>query len=360
VLDPKATPGVVDSRRPADETRFSVRVPSGSVLDAVNAIALAHGRTSWLLATLAPEHPGVSFYAPGGVPAIGGLLLKPIDLQAEYVGKLKPDLQSTNGQPSCRLDLASPEQVAALPVNVRSAKMLAGTLKVPWLRQGLSVALVEPAAGDPAVYVDFDANGQWTVDERLASSERPPDRIGRLVLPSQGFIYQLPLPATSPWKFLPLIVVPGWTTIDSESAPDLVSLEGGIYVEGSVPVDGREILVRYWDDIDPLTGTIDPTQGRVEMDVNGDGQIDSGPYGLESEMAGGKPVVFRVGTHYLSTKSADARTGTIVLREHPATDYVRIPLPTTVYRLPTTDYRLPTTDYRLPTTDHRLPIRPPP
>ena len=251
-----------------------------------------------------------------GVPPAG---------EPEYIGKLKPELRPTNGAPSCRLEVARPEQIAALPTTMRSASAMTGTLKVAWIAAGLKVAVVEPASGDPAVYADFDGNGRWTIDEQLASSKRPAGSVGRVVLPSQAFVYQLPLPGTSPWKFLPLIVVPGWTTYGSDAPPDVVSLEGGTWVEGTVPVDGREILVRYWENVDPLTGAIDPTRGRVEMDVNADGRIDQGPYGLEFEMADGKPIVFRVGGHYLSTKSADARTGTIVLREHPASDYTRIP-----------------------------------
>ncbi len=78
-LDSGATPGVGQARRTVDETRFSVRIPAGPLLNAVNAIVSAHGSASWLLATITPGHPSVSFYKPGGYGAVGGLVLKPID-----------------------------------------------------------------------------------------------------------------------------------------------------------------------------------------------------------------------------------------------------------------------------------------
>ena len=63
---------------------------------------------------------------------------------------------------------------------------------------------------------------------------------------------------------------------------------------------------RQWN-VDAATGTVNPTQGRVEMDVNGDGKIDRRNESPEIDWPKGEVAIFQVGTHYLSVVSV-ART----------------------------------------------------
>jgi thiol-disulfide isomerase/thioredoxin len=242
--------------------------------------------------------------------------------QEEHVGKLNRSLQPTGGSPDCILLAAKPEDVRRLPSAVRSGKVMVGLFPAPWMATGIPVALVEAVPGGPAVYADLDGNGRWTDGERLVSAPRLLS--GPADLPSEEFVYQLPLPATSPWRFLPLVVIPGWAKFPRTGTPDVIRLCSGGYIEGEVRIDGTGVLVRLRDNVDTLTGTVNATRGMVEMDTNGDGKIDGRNESPEIDWPKGEVAIFLVGTHYLSVKSVDVRAGTLTLREHPPSDYTRI------------------------------------
>jgi hypothetical protein len=70
---------------------------------------------------------------------------------------------------------------------------------------------------------------------------------------------------------------------------------------------------------------IDPTSGYIEVDCNGDGVIqDQFASNTEQVYGKGKPVVFRVGSHYVATKSVDLNSGEVIVEERPASEYTRI------------------------------------
>jgi thiol-disulfide isomerase/thioredoxin len=100
---------------------------------------------------------------------------------------------------------------------------------------------------------------------------------------------------------------------------------GRVAAQGTVDIDGRRTLVRYTG-VNLRTGVIDPNADRLEVDCDGDGTIDTDWTSPENSSAGGRPVVFRVGSHYVSTVSVDTASRTIVMRAHPAADYERIEL----------------------------------
>jgi peroxiredoxin len=62
------------------------------------------------------------------------------------------------------------------------------------------------------------------------------------------------------------------------------------------------------------------------MDCNGDGWIDQGSNSEEWATAENDSPIFHVNGRYLSTVSLDLKGRTFVVREHPAEDYLRIPL----------------------------------
>jgi thiol-disulfide isomerase/thioredoxin len=175
------------------------------------------------------------------------------------------------------------------------------------------------------MYADTNRHGAWTDADALTCTKKTGQSRSSAV--SDQFVYFLPLPPSSPWRALPLTVAAAWKTPNTDNRPpDFLFLSGGVTVEGSVSVGGHDVLVRYADNIDVTTGVIDPTHGIVQMDSNGDGRIDSGNYSLEFEMPHGASPVFHVGSVYLATKTVDPRTKTVVLVEHPASDYLRIPM----------------------------------
>ena len=95
-------------------------------------------------------------------------------------------------------------------------------------------------------------------------------------------------------------------------------------VTGSVEIGGVPVLVAYrWDDD---KGWAYPNHGLQGMDCNGDGRIDQASNSEEMVYAENDSPIFHVNGHYLSTVSLDLKGGTFVVREHPAEDYLRIPL----------------------------------
>ena len=87
------------------------------------------------------------------------------------------------------------------------------------------------------------------------------------------------------------------------------------YVEGSVDLPSRTLLVRYEYDVD--AGSV-PLDKEVEwFDVDGNGEIDLYPGSPERGVPDKAPPIFNVGGIALQTASIDIRTHHIVLRQVP-------------------------------------------
>jgi thiol-disulfide isomerase/thioredoxin len=95
------------------------------------------------------------------------------------------------------------------------------------------------------------------------------------------------------------------------------------YIEGRVPIDGKQVLVRILAASNPQS--IDPRNASIEMDVNGDGRIDPTGNG-ESQDAKGEDAIFRIGERYVSVRSVDLATGRMVLESRPASAYQGVDL----------------------------------
>jgi hypothetical protein len=111
-----------------------------------------------------------------------------------------------------------------------------------------------------------------------------------------------PVPAVTRWLQVQLAIVPTAT----------------------IKIDGKKTLFQYSLDLEKHT--IDPLHGQLGVDCNGDGKIDGFPSNVEEGIANGEPLVFRVGTHYLATRSVNLATREVILESHPASDYTRIEL----------------------------------
>lgn len=244
--------------------------------------------------------------------------------QTEYVGTLRPSLQPSGGPPSATLLPAKRGDLERLPRMVGPALIMRGVLPVPWHSSGIAVALVEPESGAPAVYADLDADGRWGSGEALRTSVRSRAATGAAVTRSEGLVFHLPLPRTSPWPDLPLIVWPVRSDASGTVSPSAMRMAAGACVAGDVPVDGRTVLVRLCDNISPGTGDVDPMHGVVEVDTDRDGTIVQSAYSAEVADPDGEAAVFAVGSRYLSVGKVDARKGTLVLHEHTTQDYTRI------------------------------------
>jgi len=97
-----------------------------------------------------------------------------------------------------------------------------------------------------------------------------------------------------------------------------------VSLTGSVVIDGNPLALAT--SVSLSSGEIDPRNGGMGIDGNGDQQVDMGLTSPEWAMAKDETVVFRVGDRYLSFQEIDPSSGRVVLRSHQATDYQRIEL----------------------------------
>ena len=92
---------------------------------------------------------------------------------------------------------------------------------------------------------------------------------------------------------------------------------------GTVDLAGRPTLVALGIDVAGRS-LVDPRNGYVAIDGNGDGEFDSESGVMESTTARNEDVVFRVGLHHVSFKAVDRASGEVLLDERPASDYLYI------------------------------------
>jgi thiol-disulfide isomerase/thioredoxin len=96
------------------------------------------------------------------------------------------------------------------------------------------------------------------------------------------------------------------------------------FARGTVQIQEKGVLVQY--DYDPRSRKINPTRGKLGVDSDGSGTIDLDPFSPEIAETEDEPVIFRVGSLYVSTKRTDLEKNQIVMKSHSASDYKRIEL----------------------------------
>ncbi|MBK9167565.1 MAG: TlpA family protein disulfide reductase [Bryobacterales bacterium] len=95
-------------------------------------------------------------------------------------------------------------------------------------------------------------------------------------------------------------------------------------VYGQVNVDGRPVRVAF--QYRSRDGRIDPRNGSLGVDGNGDGVIDVSNHSPEWAWADNESVVFRAGGAYLSIEAVDLEARRFRARLHPPAEYPRIEL----------------------------------
>jgi len=96
------------------------------------------------------------------------------------------------------------------------------------------------------------------------------------------------------------------------------------FAKGKVTIQGKPVLVEY--QLNAQSKKISASNGWLGVDGDGDGEIDLDHFSPEAAEAHDETVVFRVGTHYVSTKKIDLEKNQIIMREHSASDYKRVEL----------------------------------
>lgn len=268
--------------------------------------------------------------------AVPGLLLAAWQVAAiaqpapgtEYVGKLNAQLvPSRRPNITPRLRTCTDEERATLPAKLSAAdKAFCGMLN--WAgtkpdgskrgpKDGIRVMLVEPAKHARFVYVDANGDGVVSSPERFVFSDKPNPETGRVET-------VVPLEERGLYRFYPIVLSqPPPVAADPPAKPDERYLFQSVrvFAETIVNVAGRPTLVAF---APGDGGTIDPRNGLLGIDGDGDGKLDPSFTSAENAYAKDEEVVFRAGDRYVSVKRVDQKSGTVTLVEHPASDYERI------------------------------------
>jgi thiol-disulfide isomerase/thioredoxin len=242
---------------------------------------------------------------------------------SEYVGKLEPELApSHDSYYDERYLAAGAELKLPLPLSAGEKAFIGELRWRPPSGSPIQAVLVEPAAGKPYLYADTNLDGTLSINERYPFSAVKdadlPIEAEREVLLRIRF-------SNGPYGSYPVLLLRPKVSWSSNAQRTLLESNGAV-VRGTVIIEKHPTLVGY--SYSPRKGSVDLRNGWLGMDCNGNGRIDSFESGVfsspECAFAHDESVVFRVGTQYVSTKAVDLRSGSVILRSHPASEYQRI------------------------------------
>lgn len=254
--------------------------------------------------------------------ACGAASLRPAAAgDVEYTGKLEPELVA---------DTEDFDQVIFKPLRDLSKIKLAAPLEEganvtagrlyhpPSDKSSILTLLVEPEDEAPYLYADLDTNNTLDAAERFALEREEDDNpyVLRATL-------KLPLKGAT-FSGYPVVVQylreVQWD--DMQDGERMVLQTKAAYARGYVDLQGKKTLVQYG--FNPQSRKISPGNGPLGVDGDGDGSVDTDRFSPESALAQEETVIFRVGDKYVSTKRVDVEKNSIVMREHPASDYKRV------------------------------------
>lgn len=238
----------------------------------------------------------------------------------EFTGKLEPQLVANPDRPEQIIfkpmrDL-SKIKIARPPES--DATITAGRLyHAQSDKSAILALLVEPEGDDPYLLADLDLNN--VIDEREhfdleRDDDNPYIRQATIAEPLKE----------GPFPSFPLLVKyykgVQWDQMGADERLILESREA--FATGTVDIDGKKTLVQY--SYNPRSKKISPTNGKLGVDCDGDGEIDDDSFSPEAAEAREETIVFRVGNAYVSTKKVDLEKNQITMRSHQASDYKRI------------------------------------
>ena len=215
-------------------------------------------------------------------------------------------------------DLSKVKLATPLP---EGASVTAGRLYDPLKdKSSLLALLVEVEDEAPTLYADLDGDGILADSEKSelirGEDNNPYIRETTLELPIKNSLFK-----TYP-IFIQYYKDVRW---DEMNEGDRLVLQSKIaFAKGKVDIQGKPTVVEY--QFNAASRKISASNGWLGVDSDGDGQIDLDHFSPEAAEAHEETVVFRVGTHYVSTKKVDLEKNQILMREHSASDYKRVEL----------------------------------
>lgn len=241
---------------------------------------------------------------------------------AEYNGQFESAL-IPNIDDFERVVLKSASWVKAegLPAAGHDQNLAAGKLIDPRsLEPSVLALLVDNNDDDPVIYFDGNGDGRLTTDEKYVMKRSKPDN---------PYLWEATVELAldeGAFKSFPIFVRYFKSIRVENMGPNdrLITQSTMALARGQVDVRGKKVSVQYT--FNPKSKKVDPQNGYIGVDIDGDGVIDPDTLSPEMTKADNENVVFRAGDLYVSTKKADVSKNIIVLREHEAKEYKRAEL----------------------------------
>jgi thiol-disulfide isomerase/thioredoxin len=241
---------------------------------------------------------------------------------AEYIGQFDKSLVA-NVEEFERVILKrdAADKWAGLGSFASSANFSSGRFSNPQTGQfSVFALLVENGNDTPVIFADVNDDSKLTSDEKFPLVQEKKDNpfLWTTTIPiglKEGFFSSCP------------IFVRYFKSIQTEkmaTGDRLVTQSTEVMARGSVDVKGRKVIVQYA--LPAGEKKVNPQQGWVGVDIDGDGAVDMDNLSPEAARADAEAVVFKVGDTYLSTKKADVSKNQIIMREHEAKEYKRFEL----------------------------------
>jgi thiol-disulfide isomerase/thioredoxin len=219
---------------------------------------------------------------------------------------------------------ASNANLQSLPASAdRSGSAYAGRLPVTNIR----VVITDSPTHGAIVYADLNRDDKYSSDEQFPFYRLPGNSVFTADprgWPAQKTCFNVPVFGKSFQQSPACIEL--YDQAKSTYADGSRSLDLGIspWVTGSVIIGSRRVNVGYEYDLEH--DSVDPMNGGLGLRESAEGPIDFLSGSPETAYAEKERIVFRAGDMYLSTVSIDLKQHRVVLRSHPAADYIRVEL----------------------------------
>jgi peroxiredoxin len=241
----------------------------------------------------------------------------------EYTGKLEPELVADTEDMDQIVfkPLRDPARIKFATPPEEGAHLTAGRLyHAPSDKSAILAVLVEPEDEMPYLYADLDLNNTLDANERFplerAEADNPYILQAQLKVPMKSNLFQSYPTVVQYFKGVQ------WEEVSADER--VVMQSKAAFARGYVDIAGHKTLVQYG--YNAASKKVAVTMGPLGVDADGDGEIDMDRFSPEAAEAQEETVVFHVGEHYVSTKRVDLDKNTILMREHPASDYKRVEL----------------------------------